>query len=127
MRFCQHRLPGHRTRGYSAWMDAVELGERIKKLRESRRMLASELASRLDIDPTAMSKIENGRSAVKSHEVTGIARALGVSPMALLEPDSLVGRLAASTHPPERSGTVSTAYDELIGLIELHELLKRRG
>jgi Zn-dependent peptidase ImmA (M78 family)/transcriptional regulator with XRE-family HTH domain len=105
-------------------MDVAALGERIKELRESRGMLASELASRLDVDPTAMSKIENGRRAVKSHEVTVIARALGVSPMALLEPESLVGRLSASTRPPEPTGS---AYNELIGLIELHELLKRRG
>lgn len=105
--------------------DAVEqeLGARIRELREASSVLASELADQIGLDATALSKIENGRRSVKSSELARIARALRVSPLALLEPQSLVGRMPIAARTAGATVRMGHAYDRLVSLAELHEVL----
>lgn len=105
----------------------AELGTRIKSLRETLGVRANDLATRIDLDPTALSKIENGRRAVKSSELARIAQALHVSPLALLEPESLLGRLPIAARQAGSSIAMGVAYDRLVGLTELHVVLTDNG
>ena len=68
------------------------VGPRIKDLRGRRlpRTTQEELAARLqalgvDIDQTALSRIENGERQVTDMEIVGICQALGVSVSDLFE------------------------------------------
>jgi Zn-dependent peptidase ImmA (M78 family) len=86
-------------------------------------MQAQELGAIVDLDPSAVSNIERGKRSIKSDELSAIAKALGVSPLAILEKDSLLGRLPVA--PRAANGTVirGQVLDRLTGLSELHEIL----
>ncbi len=90
-------------------------------------MLAADLAEQVGIDATALSKIENGRRSVKSVEIGRIAKALRVSPLALLEPESLPGKMPIAARMAGASVVVGSAYDRLVSLTELHEVLAGHG
>lgn len=105
----------------------AELGARIKSAREALGLRASDLATRVGLDPTALSKIENGRRAVKSVELARIAQALRVSPLALLQPESLLGRLPIAARQAGSSVAMGAAYDRLVSLAELHVVLSDSG
>lgn len=81
----------------------------------------------IGLDATALSKIENGRRSVKSVELAKIAQALHVSPLAILEPDSLVGRLPIAARRAGSTVEVGAAYDRLVALTELHVVLAENG
>lgn len=68
----------------------AEVGARIRRLRESAGLQGQELAERVGLDPTVLSKIENGRRPLKTTELARVAGALRVSPLALLEDNSLL-------------------------------------
>lgn len=105
-----------------------DIGARIRELRESAKLRATDLAERADLDPTALSKIENGRRGVKSVELARIAQALGVSPLALLEqPDSLLARLPIAARRAGASISMGEAYNRLLALSELHVVLADGG
>lgn len=106
-------------------MNADQLGARIRALREASGLLAADLAERVGLDATALSKIENDRRGVKSQELTQLASALGVSPLAILEPESLVGRLADTPRRLRHDRHGRGVYEELMALTELHTWLKR--
>lgn len=103
--------------------DQTGLGARIRELREQLGILGQELAVRVDLDPSAISNIERGKRSLKSNELAAIANALGVSPLAILEEDSLLGRLPVA--PRASSGTLvrGDVLARLTGLAELHEVL----
>ena len=67
-------------------------------------MQAQALAAAIGIDPSAMSNIERGKRAVKANELVSIARALRISPLAILEPDSLPARMPLA--PRSEGGTL---------------------
>lgn len=107
-------------------MDAVGLGSRIKELREAADISGEQLAIELGVDGTAVSKIEHGKRSVKASELATIARTLGVSPLAILEPDSLLGRLPVAA----RSGSDmldEAVHNRLQALAELHSVLADAG
>jgi len=56
-------------------------------------MSVRELAERAGLSPSAVSLMERGKIEVTVGELARIAKALGVSPLAILEPDSLLARL----------------------------------
>jgi Zn-dependent peptidase ImmA (M78 family)/DNA-binding XRE family transcriptional regulator len=105
----------------------AELGARIRALREAVGLQAQELAAEVGLDPTALSKIENGRRAVKSAELARIADALRLSPLALLEDDSLLARLPMAARRAGRSITEGGAFERLLSLTELHVVLSESG
>ena len=71
----------------------VSIGRQVRRLREAAGLKSADLASALGVDPSAVSNLENGRRSVKAYELGVIADFLGVSQLAILEPDSLLGRL----------------------------------
>lgn len=69
------------------------LGERIRYFREKRQIGSAELAAEIGLSPSAMSLIESGARIVKAEELARIAEVLNISPLAILDSDSLVGNL----------------------------------
>lgn len=104
-----------------------EVGARIRRIREAAGLRAQDLAARVDLDPTAISKIENGRRAIKTAELTRIADALKVSPLALLEDDTLLTDLPIAARRAGTSIAQGGAYERLLSLSELHVVLADAG
>jgi Zn-dependent peptidase ImmA (M78 family)/transcriptional regulator with XRE-family HTH domain len=104
-----------------------EVGARIRRMREAVGLQAQDLAARVDLDPTAISKIENGRRAIKAVELARIADALKVSPLALLEDDPLLSNLPLAARRAGSSITRGGAYQRLLSLSELHVVLAGAG
>lgn len=71
----------------------VKLGERIRHFREKRGIGSAQLASEIGLSPSAMSLLESGDRTVKAEELAKIAEALSISPMAILDSDSLIANL----------------------------------
>jgi transcriptional regulator with XRE-family HTH domain len=63
----------------------VQLGKRIRALREERKISQEELADRADIHRNYISQIEGGKRNVSFYYVVKIARALQVSPSRLID------------------------------------------
>ena len=58
----------------------LQIGQKIKKLRELKNFTQSHLASELGITQSAYSKIELGETEVSYTKLTKIAEVLGMSP-----------------------------------------------
>lgn len=102
------------------------IGRQIRKLRVAAGLEAKQLAEEVGLDPTAISKIEAGRRAVKTDELMNIADSLGVSPLAFLEPNSVLARLQVAA----RSTTDQldyTLHRRLTALAELDNVLSAGG
>ena len=108
------------------WMESA-LGARIRALREQVGMQSQELAARVGIDPSAMSNIERGKRSVKTQELIQIAEALSVSPLSLLDEDSLPARMPVAPRCEGTSGIKGAAYSRLMALSELHVVLSDAG
>ena len=106
-------------------MDNRVIGERIRTLREAAQMQSVQLATGVGLGASAMTLIEQGQRAVKSVELAKIADFLGVSPMSILVPDSLLGRLPVAAR--STSNTVPVMGSKLIRLAELHQVLAAAG
>lgn len=63
----------------------VQLGKRIRALREERKISQEELADRADIHRNYISQIEGGKRNLSFYNVVKIARALQVSPSKLID------------------------------------------
>jgi len=74
-------------------MEAQEMGRRIRMIRVKVGMSVRELAERAGLSPSAVSLIERGKREVEVRELANIAVSLGISPLAILEPASLLARL----------------------------------
>ncbi len=96
-------------------------------MREAVGLQAQDLAARVDLDPTAISKIENGKRAIKAVELARIADALKVSPLALLEDDPLLSNLPLAARRAGSSIARGGAYQRLLSLSELHVVLAGAG
>lgn len=60
-------------------MDNKSLAVRIIDLREKRNITQTELAKRMDLDKSSMSKIENGSRKVSSDELAKLSDIFGVT------------------------------------------------
>ena len=58
---------------------ANQFGEKIRKLRESNRLLQREIACQLEIDTPMLSKIERGERKAKKRQVLSFAKLFNVS------------------------------------------------
>ncbi len=105
----------------------TSIGRQIRRLREAAGLRAADLAGALKVDASAVSNLEHGRRSVRADELGIIADFLGVSPLAILEPDSLLGRLpvAHRTNGDETASQDSTL--RLTALAELHQVLADGG
>ena len=116
----------HKFRGHCPPVD-MSIGRQIRRLREAAGLRAADLAERLGVDPSAVSNLENDRRGVKADEVGVIADFLGVSQLAILEPDSLLGRLPVAHRT---NGDQTASRDPLMrltALAELHQVLTQGG
>jgi Zn-dependent peptidase ImmA (M78 family)/transcriptional regulator with XRE-family HTH domain len=106
---------------------AAEVGARIRDLRERTEMQSQQLAAKVGIDPSAMSNIERGKRSVKTDELARIADALGVSPLAILSPDSLLARMPVAARVQVAQLSDGSAVKRLTALAELNEVLSEGG
>ena len=104
----------------------VSIGRQIRRLREAAGLKAADLASALGVDPSAVSNLEKDRRRVKADELRAIANFLGVSQLAILEPDSLLGRLPVA-HRTNGDDTSRDARIRITALAELHQVLSDGG
>ncbi len=105
----------------------MSIGGQIRRLREAAGLKASDLAAELGLDPSAVSNLERDRRHVRAEEFSTIANFLGVSQLAILEPDSLLGRLPLATR---MNGTGSLSREtvmRLTAIAELHQVLSDAG
>jgi transcriptional regulator with XRE-family HTH domain len=83
----QHASAMGRARYESNRRFYASLGQRIAKVRKSRKTTQEELAKQLSLTRTSIINIEKGRQQVFVHTLTDLARVLGVSPSQLLPID----------------------------------------
>lgn len=67
-------------------------GQRVRRYRELRGIPIAELASRLDMYPSALSRIENGKQPIKHHVLLRLSEELAVSVSELLGVDDVAPR-----------------------------------
>lgn len=66
----------------------MTIGEKIKARRLELNMTTEELGKKIGVQRSAVTKYEKGRVELKAKQISAIAEALGVSPVALLpDPD----------------------------------------
>lgn len=104
----------------------VSIGRQIRWLREAAGLKAADLASALGVDPSAVSNLEKDRRRVKADELRAIANFLGVSQLAILEPDSMLGRLPVAHRTNGDDGS-RDARMRITALAELHQVLSDGG
>ena len=82
-------------------MDIRLVGQQIKRLREQRGFSQSELARRVDMNPSGVSRAESGKHGLSLDTLTAIARALGVTlnDLTQLEADSEDARYNRQADP----------------------------
>ena len=105
---------------------AVSIGGQIRRLRESAGLQAAQLAAALGVDPSAVSNIEHGKRSVKASELAVIADFLGVSQLAILEPDSLLARLPVAARA-DGASVEGSVMARLTAMAELHHVLADGG
>ena len=105
-----------------------QVGNQIRSLRQASQIPAERLALALGVEGDALEEIESGQRAIRGLELAAVADLLGVSQLALLEPDSLLARLPLAPRPD--AGLAEQAPPEvrrLVGLAELHQVLYEAG
>jgi transcriptional regulator with XRE-family HTH domain len=76
-------------------MDYYEIGQRIRKIRKSRKLSQEELAEKIGISTTHMSHIETGNTKMSLPVFVDIAEALEVRTDELLHDNNINNRNAA--------------------------------
>lgn len=102
------------------------IGAQIRKLRERTQKTQTELAAAVGIDSTAISKIESGDRQLRATELGAIAKYLGVSQLAILEPDSLLARLPVAPRAPEATSSADVLR-RMTHLADLDNVLRHSG
>lgn len=95
----------------------TDLGQVIRGARVRSGLQANVLAERIGISAPAMSLIESGRRKVKADELVLIANALGMSPLALLEPESPAHNIAVAARAT--ANVEAKASDMMLRLTDL--------
>ena len=104
--------------------EGASVGGQLRRLREHAGRTTSELAEAAGLDVDVVHNIERGGWDGEAEEVLDLAWALGVSPMAILEPDSLLGRLPVATRTNGDRVSCATVR-RLTSLAEMHHVLSR--
>ena len=65
----------------------LDIGERIKQLREEKQITGKELAERIGLSPSQMTRLEKGQRRVDSEVIVKLATALETSPAAFFTAD----------------------------------------
>ena len=119
------------TSGFDLWLACAKLehvkegdpvGGQLQRLRKHAGLTVSELAEAAGLNVGVVHGIERGGWDIETEGVIDLAWALGVSPMAILEPDSLLGRLPVATRTNGDRVSCGTVR-RLTSLAELHHVL----
>ena len=94
-----------------------ELGQQIQMLREAAGLEVSDLAEQVGLDPSEVADLEYGLRRITTRELSDIAVCLGVSQLAILEPDSLLARLPIAARQHDSEGTDKHKLDDALGRI----------
>lgn len=106
--------------------EATSVGGQIRRLREQAGLTVSDLAEAAGLDNDALHSLEGSGQYSESATIFRIAEFLKVSPIAILEPDSLPGRLPVATRTNGDGVSDATAW-RLTSLAELHHVLSLDG
>lgn len=106
--------------------DATPIGDQIQRLRKRAGITAAELAEAAELDVDALHCLEDGGQDFEAATIFRIAEFLKVSPIAILEPDSLPGRLPVATRTNGDGVSDKTTW-RLASLAELHHVLSING
>ena len=92
----------------------ARIGERIKKIRETREMTRAELGALVGLDQNRVQQYENGKRKPKIPLLKKFAAALGVETIALMDPttESYVGAMYALFQMEEKLGMKIVKKDE---------------
>src|SRR5665213_3815012 len=101
----------------------MDIGARVREVREMIGMKAQDLGTEIGLDPSAISNIERGKRSVKGDELAAIAKTLGVSVLALLDGNSLLARLPVSPRTSNGVMLKGEVLERITGIAELHEIL----
>ena len=101
----------------AASVQGSALGQRIRELREAAGLEVSELAKQVGLEPSDAADIEQGRRHIKTRELSDIAVCLGVSQLAILEPDSLLARLPIAARQHGSAGAYTDKSADAVGRI----------
>ncbi len=96
-----------------AYRTERQIIERIAALRAERNVSKRQIADRLGIDPSAVSRMESGQRGLAAAEMAAIAEMLGVTTDALLMDDEPVTVLRADADD-ENVAAAMNAVDELV-------------
>ena len=105
------------------------LGARIGHARERAGLSQAELAARVELTQSAISRIESGDRGVDSLELAAIAESLDVSVLDLLESEPIAEelRVAARLHESTEPATVDRALNRVLDVVRLERLLDELG
>jgi transcriptional regulator with XRE-family HTH domain len=105
-------------------------GDRIREVREKRRLTQDQLAEKADVSKSFLSEVENDKRNAGAETLLKIANALGASIDYLLR--GSVHETAASepvTIPPELSRAaqeLGLSYSQTLGLLDAHRSIVAR-
>lgn len=109
--------------------EAADIGRRVQQLRVDSGAALGDIAGALGVSSQELSAIESGDREIGDTELTAFAEFVGVSELAILEPDSLLGRLAVAPRAGDETVSTSTraAHRRLTALAEIHHVLRGGG
>ncbi len=107
--------------------EAADIGRRLQQLRAEAGAALDDVAGALGLRVEQLSAIERGALDIGDAELTIFADLVGVSELAILEPDSLLGRLAVAPRVGDTTVSAREAHRRLIALAEIHHVLRDGG
>ena len=107
--------------------EAADIGRRVRQLRIGTGAPLGDVASALGVSAQELSAIERGDRDISDTELTTFADFVGVSELAILEPDSLLGRLAVAPRAGDETESTREAHRRLTALAEIHHVLRDGG
>lgn len=105
----------------------MSIGKRIANLREEYGWKQYELAQKMDLNPAALNKIENGKRSIKEEEISKVAQIFGIST------DTLLG--VNTPRPGNRipilgtvvAGQPAYAAENIVGWEEVTDIMSMQG
>ena len=93
------------------------LGQQIRTLREAAGLAVSDLAEQVGLTSSEIADLEYGRRRITTKELSDIAVCLGVSQLAIIEPDSLLARIPIAALEHDSAGADKDKRDDAVGRI----------
>ncbi len=107
--------------------EAADIGRRVQQMRVEAGAALDDVAGALGLRAEQLSAIEHGDRDIGDAELTTFADLVGVSELAILEPDSLLGRLAVAPRVGDATAPARKAHRRLTALAEIHHVLREGG